>query len=113
MCLDFNKFIKVSKSESTRNSYEDLSREAITYSLYKYADAIGVKSLRVSDLYQSDCQQGVYKEFGYNKSSLESALRSLNSDTNRVLTAELNMGLDNITLRDDLSAFDALKLLTK
>lgn len=105
--------IEVSKTESTRNSYEDLSREAITYSLYKYAEAIGVKSLRVSDLYQSDCQQGVYKEFGYNKSSLESALRSLNSDTNRVLTAELNMGLDNITLRDDLSAFDALKLLTK
>ena len=40
-------------------------------------------------------------------------MRSLNSDTNRVLVAELNMGLDSITLRDDLNALEALKILTK
>lgn len=93
--------------------YNDLSREAIAYSLYKYAEAVGTKSLRMSDLYQPDCRQGVYREFGIAKTALESQLRSLNSDTNRVLVAELNMGLDSITLRDDLNALEALKILTR
>ena len=93
--------------------YEDLSREAIAYSLYKYAESVGTKSLRVSDLYEEDCKHGVYREFGISKSEFESQLRSLNSDANRVLVAEINMGLDSITLRDDLNALEALKILTK
>jgi hypothetical protein len=67
----------------------------------------------VSDLYEEDCKHGVYREFGISKSEFESQLRSLNSDANRVLVAELNMGLDSITLRDDLNALEALKILTK
>ena len=42
------------------------------------------------------------------KKTLEFLLRSLNSEMNRVLIAELNMGLDNITLRDDLTSVTAL-----
>lgn len=109
----FSQKIELSKTEYKRSSYQDLSREAIAYSLYRYAETIGTKSLRVSDLYQDDCKQGVYCEFGISKSALEKQLRSLNSDTNRVLVAELNMGLDSITLRDDLSAFEVLKILTR
>ena len=105
--------VEKSKNDFVRNTYEDLSREAVAYSLYKYAEAVGTKSLRVSDLYQSDCKQGVYREFGISRNAFESQLRSLNSDTNRVLVAELNMGLDSITLRDDLDALEALKILTK
>ena len=97
----------------SKEPYDDLSREAVAYSLYKYAEAVGTKSLRVSDLYQTDCKQGVYREFGISRNAFESQLRSLNSDTNRVLVAELNMGLDSITLRDDLDALEALKILTK
>lgn len=106
ICLEY-------QNNYTREPYDDLSREAIAYSLYKYAEYVGTKSLRVSDLYQTDCKQGVYREFGISRSALESQLRSLNSDTNRVLVAELNMGLDSITLRDDLNAIEALKILTK
>lgn len=109
----FSQKVDMSKTEYKRSAYNDLSREAVAYSLYKYAEKVGTKSLRVSDLYQPDCKQGVYREFGIAKTALESQLRSLNSDTNRVLVAELNMGLDSITLRDDLNALEALKILTK
>ncbi len=109
----FSQKIDVSKTEFKRSAYDGISREAVAYSLYKYAESVGTKSLRVSDLYQEDSRQGVFREFGLSRSAFESQLRSLNSDTNRVLVAELNMGLDSITLRDDLDALDALKILTK
>ena len=38
-------------------------------------------------------------------------LRALSSDTNRVLIAELNMGLDHITIREDLTPQKVLELL--
>ena len=41
----------------------------------------------------------------------EKLLRQLNSASNRVLIAELNMGLDSITLREDLNPIDVLKQL--
>ena len=68
--------------------------------------------LRVSDLYASDVESGVHKEFGISKDNLERQLRFLNSTTNRVLVAELNMGLDHITLRDDIQPIDILKMET-
>lgn len=90
---------------------EDISREAIAYSLYKFAEDKGIRAFRVSDLYSDDVTTGIYKEFGIAKSELEKALRSLNSDSNRILIAELNMGLDHITLRDDLSSETILDVL--
>ena len=95
----------------TKVQYDDLSREALAYSLYKYAEQKGIKSFRISDLYASDNTIGVYKEFGTNKNVVEKLLRSLNSDANRVLNADLNMGLDHITLRDDLNPIKALSIL--
>ena len=48
------------------------------------------------------------------KSAFTDALRSLNSERDRVFVAELNMGLDSITInRDDLKPLDALKSLIK
>ena len=47
------------------------------------------------------------------KNELLKKLRVLHTDPNRVLTAELNMGLDHITLRKDLNAISVLELLTK
>lgn len=90
---------------------EDISREAIAYSLYKFAEEKGIRSFRISDLYAPDVTTGIYKEFGITKSELEKALRSLNSESNRVLIAELNMGLDHITLREDLSSETILDIL--
>ena len=96
-----------------KNPYEDLSREAVAYSLYKYSETSGVKSFRLSDFYSLANKQGFYREFGISKSEVEKHLRSLNSDNNRILVAELNMGLDHITLRDDLTPFKVLQELTK
>ena len=95
-----------------KSPYEDLSREAVAYSLYKYSEMKGVKSFRVSDFYLSDNKQGIYREFGISKGEFEKHLHSLNSDRNRILLAELNMGLDHITLRDDLTSLKVLSLLS-
>lgn len=110
---DFKQKLEINKNEYKRECYSDLSREAVAYSLYKYAEAQGIKSFRVSDLYSEQCKGGPYREFGIGKTDLGKALRSLNSEQNRVLTAELNMGLDHISLRDDLNAMSALEILTK
>lgn len=95
-----------------RQSHVDISDAAFAYSIYKYADSKGVKSLRVNDFYQGWCETGPAKEFCLPKSIFERMLRKLNSASNRVLIAELNMGLDSITLRDDLNAMLVLKQLT-
>lgn len=102
---------EIDKEAFQRGEYEDLSREAIAYSLYKYAQKRQIKMMRVTDLYKGDVLGGVRKEFLISKSAFESMLRSLNSEADRVLIAELNMGLDNITLRDDLTPLTVLKSL--
>ena len=58
-----------------------------------------------------DTVRGAAKKFGISKSNFVDILRSLNSETNRLIVAELNMGLDNITLRDDITSVDVLKLM--
>jgi 3''-phosphoadenosine 5''-phosphosulfate sulfotransferase (PAPS reductase)/FAD synthetase and related enzymes len=108
----FNMCVSQDKDSLIRLSYEDLSEEAIAYSIYKYAEAHNTKMLRVSEFYKTDTESGVYIEFGIGKPDLEKALRTLNSLMNRVLVAELNMGLDHITLRDDLTSFKVLQELT-
>ena len=103
--------VTVDDKNYVRSPHNDLSEIALAYSIYKYADTNGVKTLRVSDFYQDTCTIGPAREFAITKVTFEKLLRQLNSATNRVLIAELNMGLDSITLRDDLTAMDVLKLL--
>ena len=104
--------VETGKLQYTKKPYEDLSKEAVAYSLYKNSENQGIKSFKVSDLYATENKYGVHKEFGIVKSDLEKHLHSLNSGNNRVLIAELNMGLEHITLRDDLNAFETLSILT-
>ncbi len=94
-----------------RIAYSDLSPEATAYSLYKYAHCKKLKMLRVSDLYRKEELVGAYKEFGIDKNEITKKLRYLTSESNRVLLAELNMGLEHITLRDDLQPITALQML--
>ena len=110
---DAGQLVPKDKTMFVRTSYESLERETVVYSLYKYCERKGIHSLRVSDLYASDNNWGLYKEFGISKIELLSVLHSLNSDANRLVIAELNMGLDNITLRDDINAIEALNLMIK
>lgn len=105
--------VQVKKGELMREAYEDLSVEAVAYSIYKYAQAKGISFMRVSDFYRPEETSGPYREFGISESELKKKLRALSSEDNRVLIAELNMGLDHITLRDDLTPVSVLELLTK
>ena len=110
---DLNQFVAQDAKGNLfqRLPYNDLSPEAIAYSLYKYAQNKGVRMLRVSDLYCVEEDSGLYKEFGISKLELQKKLRFLSSDRNRVLVAELAMGLDHITLRDDLDQLSAINSL--
>lgn len=99
------------KSAFLRKGHEDLSCEALAYSIYKYAEAKDVRNLRVADFYADGVSLGPAKEFAIQKPTFERLLRSLNSAPNRVLVAELNMGLDSITLRDDLTPLTCLEAL--
>ena len=96
-----------------RQAYEDLSLEALAYSLYLYGEKNEISEFRVADFYNSEERKGVAMEFGIAKTDLIKKLRALSSDTNRVLIAELNMGLDHITLRKDLTPISVLEILTK
>ena len=103
----------IAKTTFHRGEYSELSPEALAYSIYKYADTKGIHSLRVADFYNQENEFGPAKEFAVSKPTIERILRSLNSNANRVLIAELNMGLDSISLREDLNAFSCLKNLLK
>lgn len=101
------------KSVFCKEGFVTIEKEALAYSLYKYSEAKGARSLSISDFYQESNNAGPYKEFGIERQQMVKLLRSLNSEVNRVLIAELNMGLDSITLRDDLNPISCLQQLTK
>ncbi len=99
--------------ELVREAYDDLSIEAIAYSVYRFAKTRDLNMIRVSDFYNPNESHGVFKEFGISKETLLRKLRYLSSEKNRVLIAELTMGLDHITLREDLTPLNVIQLLTK
>jgi 3'-phosphoadenosine 5'-phosphosulfate sulfotransferase (PAPS reductase)/FAD synthetase/formate hydrogenlyase subunit 6/NADH:ubiquinone oxidoreductase subunit I len=94
-----------------RQPYNDISPVAVAYSLYRYAESKKRHALTVSELYDSKQTEGIYRQFGVSREEFESILRVLTLENNRVLEANLNMGLDNINLREDLTSMDILKLL--
>ena len=102
---------KVDKKSLTRNEYTGISEVAVAYSLYKFAERNNAYSLRVKDFYDTEYENGVAKEFCLSSSTFEKALRTLNSAKDRVLIAELNMGLNHITLMKELTSLDVIKRL--
>ena len=108
------KVIKIgNKTSVRRDSISDLSLVTAALSLYRYAEKVGRRSLTVSEFYNPEQIDGIVRQFGIERESLEQILRSLEQDSNHVLRAELKMGLDNIILRDDLTSEDILKLMLK
>lgn len=91
-----------------RSEYEYITPIGLAYSLYKYAENKGVHSLRISDFYKEDSATGPNKVLGISRNTFIKTLRTLNAAQNRLLTAELNMGLDSITLREDITSLDIL-----
>jgi ferredoxin len=94
-----------------RQPYNDISPVSVAYSLYRYAESKKRYSLTVSELYDKKQTEGIYRQFGVSRERFESILRTLKEDNNRVLNADLNMGLDNINLREDLTSMDILTML--
>lgn len=107
---DICQYVQTDKQKFIRQQHTDVSSEAIAYSLYKYGEFVDSKELRVSSLF-NDTEHGAKIEFGIDRNSLMKKLRYLH--TEGILIAELNMGLDHITLRKDLTPISALELLTK
>lgn len=95
----------------SRQPYNDISPAAVAYSLYRYAESKKRYALTVSELYDAKQTEGIYRQFGISRERFETILRTLKADKNRVLNADLNMGLDNINLREDLTAMDILSTL--
>lgn len=98
------------KQTFIRRPFSDISIEAVAYSLYRYGESHSTRELRVSNI-MSDVENGPKVEFGMDKSNLIKHLRSLNIDG--VLTAELNMGLDNITLSSEMTSCDVIKKMMR
>lgn len=94
-----------------RQSCSDLSMVALAYSLYRYAEKQKRYTLTVSEFYDEKQSEGIYRQFGIQRDILEKMLLSLQEEGNHVLRAELNMGLDNILLREDLNSTDILKMM--
>lgn len=84
---------------------------AAAYSLYQYAEKKKRYSLTVSDFYDDNQREGIYRQFGIDRELFEKLLLSIQEEKNHVLRVELNMGLDNIILREDLTSVDVLKLM--
>lgn len=95
----------------TRQPHTDISLVAVAYSLFRYAERQKRYSLTISEFYDEKQKEGIYRQFGINKDTFEHLLLSLQEESNHVLRAELNMGLDNIILRDDLKSIDILKMM--
>ena len=100
------------KQDAQRKPYESLSAVATAYSLYKFSEMKNTKNLRISDFYQGENECGIFREFGLSQKYFEKNLHTLNSNANRVIIADLNMGLEHITLREDLSSDEVFKVLT-
>ena len=95
----------------SRLPFNDISLVAVAYSLFRYAERQKRHMLTVSEFYDENQKEGIYRQFGINRDSFERLLLSLQEEGNHVLRAELNMGLDNIILRDDLKSIDILKMM--
>jgi phosphoadenosine phosphosulfate reductase len=91
--------------------FENVSSISVAYSIYRYANDKNRYNLTVSELYSYEQKQGIYKEFGVSKERLQNILRTLQENKNGIVKVDLMMGLDNISLREDLTYTEVLKLL--
>jgi phosphoadenosine phosphosulfate reductase len=102
---------KGSTTYISKMSYDDVSLITVAYSLYRYANSKNRYNLTVSELFAPEQKQGIYKEFGVSKERFQNILRTLQENKNGIVKVDLVMGLDNISLREDLTYTEVLKLL--
>jgi 3'-phosphoadenosine 5'-phosphosulfate sulfotransferase (PAPS reductase)/FAD synthetase/ferredoxin len=103
--------VTINKTQFIRKSSSTVSLAAIAYSLYRYAERNQRSNLTVGEFYKETQKDGIYRQFGLPRGAFETALRTLTEEKNHVLHADLNMGLDNISLREDIRAEDIPAML--
>jgi len=91
--------------------YDDVSPQTVAYSLYRYAKEKNRYNLTVSEFYTQEQRQGIHKQFGLTKERFQNILRTLQENKLGIVNVDLQMGLDNISLREDLTCFEVLKHL--
>ena len=84
----------------------DISNEAILYSLYKLKENLKRDDFRVSEFYEEGFEGGPYKIFGIEKEALIQKLKFISEDT-KLIDVNLIQGLDNVFLKD----FSAIEIL--
>ncbi len=89
----------------------DISNEAILYSLYKLKDNLKRDDFRVSEFYEDGFEGGPYKIFGIEKEALIQKLKFISEDT-KLIDVNLIQGLDNLFLKD-FSAIEVLEEVLK
>ncbi len=94
-----------------KKPYESIDSITVAYSLYRYANSKNRYNLTVSEFYAPEQKQGIYREFGVSKERFQNILRTLQENKNGIVKVDLVMGLDNISLREDLTYTEVLKLL--
>ena len=107
---DLCQYMQEGKQAFIRRPYADISLEASAYSLYRYGEYLGTKAFRVADV-MNESEKGPKVEFGIDRNTLHKKLLSL--QLGGVLIAELNMGLDHITLVDGMTPLKALQIMTR
>ena len=65
----------------------------------------------MSEFFSDNQTEGIYREFGLDRPVFERILRTLQEERNHVLNVQLNLGLDNINLREDISSADIIKMM--
>jgi len=109
------KFWEVQKRNSEtiirKAPFENVTPVSVAYSIYRYANDKNRYNLTVSEFYALEQKQGIYKEFGLSKERFQNILRTLQENKNGIVKVDLVMGLDNISLREDLTYTEVLKLL--
>jgi phosphoadenosine phosphosulfate reductase len=109
------KFWEVQKKNSVtiirKVPLENVNSVAVAYSLYRYANSKNRYNLTVAEFYAPEQKQGIYKEFGLSKDRFQNILRTLQENKHGIVRVDLVMGLDNISLREDLTYTEVLILL--
>ncbi len=103
--------IPIGNNKYIRKSNDYVTDGGILFYLYKHAELANSKALRVSDCYNENSTLNALNVFGINRNEFEKKLRELNGLSQNVIIADLNTGLDNITLRGDIDAIKAVSLL--
>ena len=98
-----------------RGSWENPDEKVILYSLYKFAEACGdYRQFTLSRLFDTSVESAGISPtqiFGLKRETMEKILNGLTFNYPEFIEARFTLGLDNITLKSNKSAFEVLEAI--